>query len=190
MSGVNPYDQLIGSLNIWIAPYGETIPAINVTPGGNFRRLGPTDGGQTIKHVGDLEKRSDDDHTEDILAFRPAESLTVTATVVGLTLENYASIINNPSHISTGVSPATKTMPLKKGFYPSEWVMLLRGDVLSPEGVLPGMYVIPRGVFGGEPEVAMAKDERAGMEFEFSALGDDDQTDERKRLGWLVIQTS
>lgn len=190
MSQINPFDQLIGSLDVWIAPYGEAIPAVNVAPTGNFRRLGATDGGQTVKHAGDLEKRSDDDHTGNTIAFRPSEEVMVTATLVGLTLENYATIMNSVNSIETDVSPATKTMPLKKGFYPTEYVMILRGDVLSPYGALPGMYVVPRGVFGGEPEVAYTKDDRAGVEFEFAALIDDAQTDEAKELGWLVVQTA
>lgn len=190
MAGSEPFDQLIGTLDVYLAPVGEAVPAVNTTPAGNWVRLGATDGGQTIMHNGSLEKFSDDDHTGNVKAVRPEEEVVVGFTLVGLTLENYAAVINKASLIATASTPSRKTMPLKKGYIPQEYAMLLKGDALSPYGILPGQYVIPRGVFDGEPEAAFTKDERAGLEIEFAALEDDDQVDENMRQGWLVVQTS
>lgn len=190
MAGNEPFDQLIGTLDVYVAPVGEAPPTVGVAPAGNWVRLGATDGGQTVQHTGALEKFSDDDHTGNVKAVRPEEEVIVSFTLVGLTLENYAKVLNAASLVASAVTPSRKTMPLKRGYIPTEYAMLLVGDALSPYGILPGMYVIPRGSFDGEPEAAFTKDERVGLEVEFCAFEDDDQTDENMRQGWLVVKTA
>jgi hypothetical protein len=186
-----PFDQLSGPLDIYVGAVGATVPAVNATPSAAWTLVGATDGGQKLKIAGSNTYFRDDDHTGPVKAVRPEEDVIMTTTVVGLTVENMARILTTVANIASAVGPpATKTYGLRRGYYPSEYAMLLKGSVASPYGALPGMYVIPRGVFDGEPELAYTKDERAGAEIEFHALEDDTQSTDDKKLGWLVVQTS
>lgn len=190
MAFTSPFDQLTGVLAVWLAPVGTTPPAINVEPSGSWKRLGATDGGQTVKHAGSLTKFTDDDHTGKTHVVRPEQDPTVAMTLVGLTLENYGKVVNDAVPVVVTGPPATKKIPLKRPYIPENYAMILRGEVMSPYGALPGMYVIPKGAFDGEPEAAFTKDERTGLEIEFCILEDDDQTDPDMSLGWLIVQTA
>jgi hypothetical protein len=188
---MEPFNQLVGPLTVYIAAVGEAPPAVNAAPAGNWVKLGVTDGGQKIKHAGTLTYFRDDEHQGPVKAVRPEEEIIVTMTLVSLTLEQYAWTLHHSSQVTAAAGPpATKRMHLKRGATPTAFAMLLRGDALSPYGALPGQYVIPRGVFDGEPEPAFTKDARAGLEIEFHALEDDTQSDKKNSLGWLIVQTA
>ncbi len=191
MANNAPFNQLAGiRLAIYLGPASEPPPAVNAAPAGNWLRFGVTDGGQKFKHLGDLEYRSDDDHVVDVLAFRTTDGIEVTATLVDLTLEQWARYLNNVSKVvAAGGPPAIKTMPLAKGAFPTRYAMLLTGAILSPYGAFPGFGYIPIGVFGGEPEVGFTKDDRAGVEFTFHALADDTQSADNV-VGYVRVQTA
>lgn len=192
MASTEPFEQLTGTLTVYIAPVGSTVPAVTATPASPWVELGCTDGEQSIQHAGALEYFRDNCHEGPVKAVRPEEDVIVAFTLVGLTLENYARVLSAASAVVTDTvaNPDTKTMPLKRGFIPTEYAMLLSGTALSPYGAWPGMYVIPRGVFDGEPQPTFAKDGRVGLEVEFHALEDDDQSDADDALGWLVVQAA
>jgi hypothetical protein len=190
MANTEPYEQLVGPLTVYVGPVGETVPAVNATPAGNWVELGSTDGEQSIQHGGALTYFYDNDHQGPVKATRPQEDIVITFTLVGLTLEHYARILDQVSDVSSDAGPpATKTLPLKRGATPNEYALLFKGSALSPYGAYPGMYVIPRGVFDGEPQPAFSKEDRAALEVEFHVIEDDDQSD-ADRLGWLVVQTA
>lgn len=191
MASMEPYGQLVGPLTIYVGPVGETVPDVDDTPAGNWVELGATDGEQSLQHGGALTFFYDNDHQGPVKATRPQEDVVVAFTLVNLTLEHYARILDQASDVASDAGPpATKTLPIKRGSVPNEYAMLFRGEVLSPYGAYPGMYVVPRGVFDGEPQPTFAKDDRAALECEFKALEDDDQADDADKLGWLVVQTS
>jgi hypothetical protein len=192
MAHSEPFEQLTGTLTVYIAPVGSSIPAVTATPTSPWVELGCTDGEQSLQHAGALEYFRDNCHQGPVKAVRPEEDVIVAFTLVGLTLENYARVISEVANVETDAvsDPNTKTLPLKRGFVPEEYALLFQGEALSPYGAWPGMYVIPRGVFDGEPQPTFAKDGRAGLEVEFHALEDDDQGDEDDALGWLVVQSA
>lgn len=189
MAHSEPFEQLTGTLTVYIAPVGSTVPDVANTPESPWVEIGCTDGEQSLQHAGALEYFRDNCHQGPVKAVRPEEDVIVAFTLVGLTLENYAYILHAVADVveDTDADPDTKTIHLKRGFVPTEYALLFRGEALSPYGVYPGMYVIPRGVFDGEPQPTFAKDGRAGLEVEFHALEDDDQADEDDALGWLVV---
>jgi hypothetical protein len=191
VENLTPFNQLIGALKVYVAPFGTAVPDVDDAPGGGWTLLGPTDGGQQIAHMGALTYFRDDDHQGPVKAVRPEEDVRVSMTVVGLTLENYARILHAAGNVDTAAGPpATKTTHLKRGATPTQYAMLLRGTTMSPYGNFPGQYVIPKGVFDGEPEPAFTKDGRAALATEFRALEDDTQVDTDKSLGYLVVQTA
>lgn len=189
MAHSEPFDQLTGTLTVYIAPVGSAVPDVANTPESPWVEIGCTDGEQSLQHAGALEYFRDNCHQGPVKAVRPEEDVIVAFNLVGLTLENYARVLHAATNVveDTVADPDTKTMPLKRGFVPTEYALLFRGEALSPYGVYAGMYVIPRGVFDGEPQPTFAKDGRAGLEVEFHALEDDDQADTDDALGWLVV---
>ncbi len=193
MSASDPFARIVGSAALWVAPVGESAPDVNAAPSGNWTLLGPTDGDQTVSHEGALELLYDNDHQGPVKATRPQEGKLFTFSLVGLTLEHYARVLSALSNIvDAGGSPAVRTIGLKRGFIPTEYALLFKGASHSPYGDFPAMYVVPRGVFGAEPEVTYTKEggNSAALDCEFVALEDDDTALAINRLGYLIAQTS
>jgi len=191
MAHSTPFDQLTGTLDVYVAPVGSTVPGVTETPASPWVYLGETDGEQSLQHAGALTYFRDNEHQGPRKAVRPEEDVVIVFTLVSLTLEKYARVLHDVANVETDTvaNPDTKTMPLQRGFTPTEYALLFRGEALSPYGAWPGMYVIPRGVFDAEPQLTFAKDGRAGLECEFHALVDANQ-EEADELGWLVVQAA
>jgi hypothetical protein len=183
MASSEPFDQLTGTLKVFIGPVGETVPNVNSVPSGNWYELGETDGEQSIQHMGGLTYFSDNAHQGKVKAVRPEEDVVITFTLVGLTVENYARVLSTVGAVFTSAGPpAIRRLSLKRGKRPTEYAMLFKGEALSPYGLYPGMYVIPRGVMDGEPTATFAKDGRPALEIEFHALEDDHQGRDEDKL--------
>lgn len=191
MTNQAPFNQLVGALKVYVAPVGTAVPDVDEAPSGSWSLVGPTDGGQQLGHLGGLTYFRDDDHQGPVKVVRPEENVRMSTNVVGLSLENYARILHASTNVTSTVGPpAIKTMPLKRGANPTLYALLLRGETISPYGNFPGQYVIPKGVFDGEPEPAFTKDGRAALAVVFEALEDDTQADPKNSLGYLVVQTA
>lgn len=191
MTNQSPFNQLIGSLKVYVAPVGTAVPDVDEAPSGTWTAVGPTDGGQQLAHQGPLTFFYDDDNQGPVKSVRPQEDIRISMTVVGLTLETYARILHAATNVTSTVGPpAIKSMPLKRGAAPTQYAMLLRGATMSPYGNYPGQYVVPKGVFDGEPEPAFTKDGRAALAVEFRALEDPTQADPNNSLGYLVVATA
>jgi hypothetical protein len=192
MSAMSPYAQIVGPAKIYLAAYGTAEPAVDATPGSSWVELGPTAGDQDIAHDGDLEEFRDNDHQGPVKVTRPDEDVLVHFTVVGLTLEHYARIINDVSQVTsvTSGAAAAKRLSLKRGFTPTEYALLIKGDADSPYGIFPGQTYIPRCVQASSPNPTRGKAQRAELECEFKALEDDLQSVDEDKLGWSTVQTS
>lgn len=189
MATTVPFNQLTGALQFYLAPKIEPEPLVNATPGVNWVLIGATDGDQKIKHAGSITWFRDNDHTGPVKGVRPEEDVMLSLTVVALTLEFYSRLINNVALLSTAAAPNTTKMPLKRDQTLTEYSLLLRGSAISPYGLFPAQYYIPRGVQAAEPEPTFGKGNRAALALEFHALEDDTQSN-ADRLGWLRAQTS
>lgn len=191
MAHSEPFEQLTGTLTVYIAEVGTTIPDVQDTPGEDWTELGCTDGEQSVQHAGALEYFYDNCHQGPVKAVRPEEDTILAFTLVGLALEKYGAVVSDADNVTTDTvpNPDTKTFPLKRGFTNQAYALIFKGEALSPYGVWPGQYVIPRGVFDGEPQPTFAKDGRVGLEIEFRALEDATQV-AAQRLGWLEVQVS
>lgn len=190
MAGNEPFDQLAGiPLDVYVAAVGTAIPAVDVDPtGAGFTLLGPTDGEQSLQHAGELTYFRDNDYLGARKAVRSEEDVIYTFTLVGLSIENYARVLDDVANVvSDAGPPQTKKVRLGRGAIPNEYALLAKGELLSPYGAFPAQYVIPRCVFDGEPEPTFAKDGRAALETEVHALIDDAQA-AGDELGWLIAQ--
>lgn len=167
------FDLLVGTLDIYVAPVGTALPAVTETPVAPWVYLGATDGEQIITHGGALQYWWDNEHRGPRKAVRPEEQLTVNFSLVGLTLETYARVLHEVANVAPGAEIApTKRLPLERGFAPAGCALLLRGEALSPYGMLPGYYWFEHGVLAGEPQLVWARDKRVALECEYGTVDD------------------
>lgn len=189
MAEMRPYAQLVGTVKIYLAPYGEAEPNINSTPGANWIELGATEGEQSIEESGDQTKFYDNDHQGAVKTTLAQEDIMVNFTLVDMTPEKVARVKRNVSSIvSTTMNGANvKRVPFKRGPTATEYALVMIGLADSPYGVLPGQNYFPRGVFNGAGTRTRAKDGRVAVESQFHVLEDDAQTEDN-RLGWSTVQ--
>ena len=187
---VTPFDQVVGSWLVYIAAATEAAPDVDDAPVGNWVLLGPTDGGQTLDFEGDLEFFMDDESQGPRKSVRPEENVKLTLAVVGLTLDNFAKMLSLAANVATAAGPpAIKTLPLVRGYDPTVYSILLRGEAHSPYGSLPAQYWIPMMVADGSPSIVMGKTERQACENTFTAIWDAAQAS-GDEFGYLEAQTA
>ncbi len=190
MSTNEPFARLVGTWKIYIAPDGEAKPDVDDAPAGNWTQLGPTDGEQSVSNMGRLTYFRDNDNQGPVKAVRPEEDVVATFGLVGLTLENYATILHSSSNVSTDAGPpAIKSIGLVRGFDPNEYALLMRGEIDSPYGAFPGQIYIPRCVEDSEPTMTRARDGSPMLECEFYALEDSTES-AGETLGIWEVQTA
>jgi hypothetical protein len=188
MAAQTPYAEIVGPAEVWVALYGTAKPAVNVTPGAGWLRLGATTGEQKIQHKGSNTYYRDDDHQGPTKADRPEEDVIAMFTLKDITHQRLATILHAASNIATSTSPAISRVPNKRGETLTEYALIVKGRAHSPFGNYPAMNYIPRGVFDGEPEETHGKGKRWELECEFHALEDDAQIPGYE-LGWGEAQT-
>lgn len=190
MAVQTPYDQLIGTWKVYVGPVGEAKPDVDEVPAGNWVELGPTDEAQELRYQGTLTYFRDNDHSGAVKAIRPEESIVIAVTVVGLTVENYAKILHSASNVVTEAGPpATKKIPHKRGFYPSSYALLLRGESDSPYGNFPGQHYFPYVVTDGEPTETRTRDGRSSLMVEWNVM-EYDAADDGEEMGIWEVQTA
>lgn len=189
MAVMHPYAQLVGTIKIYLAPYGEAEPNINSVPGANWIEMGETEGEQSIEEAGDLTKFYDNDHQGPVKSVLPQEDIMVNFTLVNMTMEKVARIKRNVAAVvSTTMNGVNvKRMPFKRGPNQTEYALLWRGEADSPYGNLPGQNYFPRGAFNGAGTRTRAKDGRQAVESQFHVFEDDAQTEDYK-MGWGTVQ--
>jgi hypothetical protein len=190
MASIEPFEQLTGQVFFWLAPYGEPIPEVNVLPTGNWIHLGDTDGDQKLKHGGKTVFFKDNGHQSWVKAIRPDEEVTVGGSLVDLTLEHYARVIHDIGRVQELTTPggvSIKKMALKRGATFTPYALLVRGPALSPYGIYPGQYVLPRVIQTSEPQPTFGRDKRIALDLMFNVLEDDSQP-EADSLGWFEVQ--
>lgn len=183
MAASTPYAQLVGTLTLYLAPYGTAEPDVASTPSGSWNAFGCTEGDQTITGASPLTYFYDNCHQGPVKATRPQEDITMGLRLVDLTLENIAKVMRSAGVGAVIATATTKKLALRKGPTPAEWAMVLRGVAESPYGNFPGQYYIPRGVFEGDFARVRSKTARDAIDCMFHVLEDDAQLED-DRLGW------
>jgi len=186
----------VGTWKFYLAPAGETKPALDATPAGNWVELGATEGDQTFQYTGTMTAIRDNTSTGALKHIRPEEGFTVTARLAHLKLEDKAKVF---SMAATSVATATsgslnvKQLGLKRGFTPTRYALLARGGALeetnsmSPYGAWPAQLWLPSGVFDGEPQEVFNNSGSPVIEFIFRAEVDTTQAVD-KQFGFLEVQ--
>lgn len=190
MAASTPYGQLVGPVKVYVAPAGTAEPTVSSTPGGSWTELGATADDQTIGSDAPNTYFYDNDHQGPVKAVTPQEDPKATFNLVNLTHAHVARILHDVANITTSAGPpAISQVPIKSGYIPGEYAILLKGLADSPFGNYPAQTWLPRGVFEKTWELTRGKTTRAGIACEFRVLEDDSQT-EGLKLGRMTAQTS
>src|ERR1039458_8676659 len=98
-SATYPFQIIAGPADAFWAPVGTSFPALNVAssttvPPANWTALGHTQGGVSAKHSQTVEQIGADQNTGPIKAVRSAEGLDITFSLIDLTIESIALLLN------------------------------------------------------------------------------------------------
>lgn len=185
-----PYEVVAGPLTVWVAPVGTAFPLVNANPPGTWFKLGTNgpdnfeENGVMVTHNQTLNPWRSAASTVARKVFRSAEEFLLEFTLVDLTIEQYAKVMNDKSVNVTAGPPATKDIDLMLGTAVTTFAMLARG--ISPiNDALPAQYQSPIVYQGASPKLAYKKDAPAGLDIQFAAL-----KDSALGIGKLVQQTA
>ena len=188
-----PFEILASPLTIYVAAAGEAFPVIDAAVAGNWIQLGTSgnknysDDGVTVTHEQTVDMFRAAGTTGARKAFRSEEDLKIVFTLVDLTPEQYAKILNDASLTtvpqSSGVA-GQKHFETLQGLQVTSYTLLARG-ISSVDEDLNSQYEVPLAIQGGNPEPVYNKGEPAGLECEFMAL-----QDSADGFGKLRIQTT
>jgi hypothetical protein len=89
-----PFDIIAGPADLYVAATGASFPAVNLpdTDGSfaSWTKLGMTSGGVKGKHTQTVDLVQADQRTGPVKAYRSAEGLEITTSLLEITLENFA----------------------------------------------------------------------------------------------------
>lgn len=198
---MKPYEIVIHPFTVWWAPVGESFPAIDADPGGNWTKIGTSgnrnysDDGVTVAHSQTIQRHRAAGSTGGRKASRTEEDFLVRFTLWDLLLEQYKLALNQNSVATTAAGSGTagfKELPIYRGLDVATLALLVRG--VSPEGVAAddtpwnAQFQLPVCYQSGSPEPVFAKSGPAGLALEFSALEDEDAASADERFGKLIVQ--
>ena len=186
-----PYQIVAGPADVFVAPVATAFPAINVasstnSPPASWTALGKTQGGVTVKHSQTVEQITADQMTGPIKAVRSSEGLDVTFSLIELTLETVAYILNQQTvNVVTG-PPHDHDIPIHRGRSVARNALLIRGD--SPYGNFFMQFEVPVAVMTDAPQWDFAENKTAMFQCTFTALEDLTQASDSNRFGTLRAQ--
>jgi len=193
---MEPYEIIMSPYEVWLAPVGESYPAINETPSGNWVKLGTNgnknygEDGITVTHTQALNQKRVYGATGAVKVNRSSEDLQIALTLFDLTLEEYAKILNGVSVTDEAAGSGTagyRSITLRQGFDVKTYALLCRGA--SPYGDDWNMqYQVPRVYQSENPAPVFSKTDGAGLNLVFMALEDADASTDAERFGLLVAQ--
>lgn len=192
-----PYEIILAPFEVYIAPVGESFPAIDAEPpGGNWTLIGTNgnvnygEDGVTVQHGESVEDIRMLGATGPVKAARTEESLVVSFNLHDISFEHYKYALNlNTVTDNAAATPPDKEINTYKGHDVATRALLVRG--VSPYGDGWNLqYEVPRVRPGGEPEVTYAKGEPAGLSLEFNALIDLNAASDAERFGRIRAQSA
>jgi hypothetical protein len=182
-----PFQILAGPADVYLAATGTAFPKVNEAPGGSWTNIGRTEGGVNVQHSNTVQLITSDQTTGPIKALRTDEGLEISFSLIELTLENYAKVLNNAT-VTEAAAPNRKTIQLHQGYNVALFAMLVRS--YSPYGAFNGQYQVPVVCQTDQPQVAYTKQDKAVLASTWTALEDLSAASDPERFGQLVAQTS
>lgn len=192
-----PFEIIAHPFTVWWAPVGESFPAIDAAPAGNWLKLGTSGDrnysaeGVTIAHAQTIEKFRAAGSTGPVKASRTEEDFMVRFTLWDVLLEQYRVALNQNAVTTTAAGSGTagfKEINLYQGLEIQQVALLVRGP-FSPYGAnWNTQYQVPVCYQSGSPEPVGSKSNPAGLALEFTAIEDPDAASAGERFGKLIVQ--
>lgn len=186
----DPFQIIAGPATVFVAPIGESFPAIDlVPPGGNWVSLGNTEGGVEVAHNETIEEIRTDQSSGPVKLIRTEESLVITFSLADLTLENFARALNNVTVTDTAAAMGVaghRAIDLRQGFDVACVAMLVRGPSPYIDALL--QYEVPIIGQTGSPTVAFVRDDKSILESEWTVVEDPGASTDAQKFGILRAQ--
>jgi hypothetical protein len=178
-TNTQPYEIIAAPFEIYLAPLGTTFPVIEAAPSASWSLLGTNgslnydEGGVTVTHVQTLNKVYTLGATGPRKAFREREGITLEFSLVDLSLEQYAKMLNNASVVTTaagGGFAGNRRMDLLQGPTVVSLALLCRGGA-SPYGDgYNAQYEVPQVFIDDSPSPVYQKGKPAMLKCRFEAI--------------------
>ena len=190
-----PLDIVAAPFEIWIGPVGESFPAIEDTPVGNWVKIGTsgnrsiTEDGVTVQHQQTIEQFRSLGSTGPMKAFRTEESLIIAFTIADMTLENYKHALNQNTVTDTAVggNAGFRDVDLYQGLDLDQRALLVRGLNASPYLANTDIqYQVPVVYENGSKEIVAQKGTPIGLALEYIAIEDPNASTSADRFGKLI----
>ena len=185
-----PYEILIGPIEVYAAPYGTAFPVVNVAvpaPWVKFGSSDTTDAGVTIEHTQTVKEWTGLGSTGPRKVARDKEGLKISFELTDLTLEKYLFALNFGVITPLAGPPATKQVGLYQGNTVNTFSLLIRG--MSPySDSWASQYQIPLVYQSGNPKPVFKKADPAGLAMAFTAIEDPNAASVSMRFGILIAQ--
>lgn len=185
----SPFEIIAGPADVYIAPVGETFPNVDDDPAGNWLTLGETEGGVKVTHNQTVDMLYTDQNTGPRKAIRSAEGLTIEFDLAELTLETYATALNDATvtaNSGDSGSGTTRSMTVYQHVDVAEFALLVRGPSPYMDAFLD--YRVPVVIQTGEPTLSFVKNDKAVFAVKWMALVDPNAATVADRFGQLVAQ--
>lgn len=197
---MQPYEIILCPAEVYIAQEGETPPAIDAVPGGNWVLLGvagkrnQSTAGVKLSHNETLAFHSTAGATGDVKAFRTKEEHFVEVTIEDLTLETYAKAMNMAGIREVAAASTVagyKAFGGKQGFEVVTWALLVR-IAASPYGDgLAMQWVYPKVVENGNITITLdSEGSAAALALKYVALEDPNAASDAERFFVVTAQTA
>lgn len=179
-------DAIVASpADIYTAPYGEAMPAVNVTPAGNWALLGSVadqltqdDAGVVLTNTQTVNEIRGAGATAAIKAVRSEESVMLEVNLMDMTFEVLTFALRGATvtEVAAGSGTiGTKAIPIWRGTTVQEHAVLVRGP--SPYLAATNMQVeVPRAYAAGDLNIQWQKAQQVVVNVKFGAMMDLAQT--------------
>jgi hypothetical protein len=176
-----PFAILAGPADVYVSELGVAYPGVDDAPGGQWRNVGLTEGGVTVRHPQTITPISVDQYTFPVKAIRTEEGLEIEFSLAELTLENYSLALNSNTVGDTG---NTRSVNFGRGVHVDLKQLLIKGR--SPYGEGLSQYEAPIVYQSESPEVEHVKDDKSVLHVVWTALGDLSADSDEERFGRLI----
>lgn len=170
-----PHEIVAFPLTVYVAPTGTAFPAINAAPAGAWFLLGTSgarnydEAGVNVTESQTVETFTGASSTAPRKAFRTAEGLVLGFTLVDLTPEQYAKVLDDVAVTNVVGPPGHKAFAQLRGVDVKTYALLARGES-SVDNALNMQFEWPTVFQSGDPAPAFSKGAPAGLAVEFTAL--------------------
>jgi hypothetical protein len=194
----DPLEILISPFSVYLAPVGETFPDVDTAPGGNWALLGKNgllnmdESGVTLTHEQTIIEKTPLGATGPTKAARTNEKITVAFTLMDMTVETYAKVLNGKTATTTAAASGTPgyvSMYMRQGTDVKNWALLLRGASPYMEGGY-AQFKFPVVYQSDNPAPVFSKGDAAMLKCTFTVLEDPNAATAEARMGSMDAQNA